>query len=536
MRRPPLPAVLSDLGREPTALRTLEGACLALLAAGLAPRVLSAGLPSVQAAVRERPGIEVVLLVASVLTAGMLLVGGALGDADGRKRIMHWALVGLALTSLDGLVIADGPLFLISRFIGIACASIVLPLALAGVATRYQGVPRATAIGIAYAAYGAATAAGPVLLTLFGPSGSRWPAFLAAVLAATAALRFSLRSWDDLPAASRTQRSAVVATATWAFGIVVVTAALIGLQGSDTGLIRLAFGIAGACFLATGLVMEERRRRTDRTPLHVERRLVATALFVGFVIAYTQSAALLQVPLYFQLILGYGPTLAVVATIPFMIALVAAGPVAGALLGRVQPRALVVMGILAVGLGSVIIGAILHPGAGYIGFAVSFLLIGAGFVIATTVRTAIIFASVPRGLPATAAALNEASVSLGSRAGLVAVTLLITTLALDSYAASLVGRPPGDVSAAVDAFRTLLVAIGLPTFGGLVEGIGAADTAAYAAAYTDAVRTVMLSTGVVTLVAAPIAWFAIGRRDPLRTVWEHRDERGGASPGASIID
>ncbi len=458
----------------------------------------------------------------------MLLAGGALGDADGRKRIMTWALAGLAVTSVLGLVIVDGPLFLIARFVGIASASVVLPIALAGAATRYEGISRATAIGIAYAAYGAGTAAGPVLLTLLGPGGSQWPAFAGGAVAALLALGVAWRSWEDLPAPGRVQRLAVIATATWAFGIVVVTAGVIGLQGSDAGRIRLAFGIAGVCFLAVGLVMEERRRRAHRAPLHVERRLVATALFVGFIIAYAESAALLQVPLYFQLVLDYGPVWSVVATIPFIAALVVAGPIAGALLGRVTPRTLVVLGIMAVGLGSVLIAAILQPGASYPGFAVSFLLIGAGFVIATTVRTAIIFASVPRGLPATAAALNEASVAMGSRAGLVVVTLLITTIALDSYAASLVGRPPGEVSAAVDAFRTLLVAIGLPTYGGLIAGIGPADAAAYAAAYTDAVRTVMFSTGVVTLIAAPIAWVLIGRRDPLRTVWEHQDERAGA--------
>ena len=154
-----------------------------------------------------------------------------------------------------------------------------------------------------------------------------------------------------------------------------------------------------------------------------------------------------------------------------MVALAVAGPVAGLPAGRFSPRSLLVGGILAVGIGSVVIAAILRPGAGYLGFALSFVLIGAGFVIATTVRTAIIFASVPRGLPATAAALNEASVALGSRAALVVVTVLVTTLALDSYAASLVGRAPAEIDAAVDAFRTLLSAINMPQYGVLIGGV-----------------------------------------------------------------
>ena len=52
------------------------------------------------------------------------------------------ALGGLIVTGLGGLLFADGPLFLAGRFVDVASASIVLPIALAGVATVYQGVDR----------------------------------------------------------------------------------------------------------------------------------------------------------------------------------------------------------------------------------------------------------------------------------------------------------------------------------------------------------------------------------------------------------
>ena len=533
MRRPPIPTFLTDLDREPGALTTLIASSLALLAAGLAPRVFSPGLASIQSAVRERPEIEALLLLASIVAAGALLVGGVLGDADGRKRVMMLALGGLVATGLGGLFLADGPLFLAGRFVDVASASIVLPLALAGVATRYEGATRATAIGLAYGAYGAATAAAPVLLTLLGPTGSRAPAFAAAALAAIAAFAYSRRHWHDLPTAGETHRAEVLVTAVWAFGIVVITAGLIGFQGKSADAARVGLVLIGALLVAAGLSVERRWRRAGRDVLKVQRRPVAIALFVGFVIAYAQTAALFQVPLYFQLVLDYGPVLSVIATIPFMVALAVAGPVAGLLLARFRPRTLIVAGILAVGLGSIVIAAILRPGAGYLGFAISFALIGAGFVIATTVRTAIIFASVPRGLPATAAALNEASVALGSRAALVVITVLVTTLALDNYAASLGALVPAQVTAAVDAFRTLLAAINMPQYGVIVGGVEASDAAAYAAAYTEAVRTVMFSTGILTLLAAPIAWIAIGGRDPLDTVWQHQDERAPAPAAVS---
>jgi hypothetical protein len=98
MARPSIPGFLRDLDRDAGAVRVLVSACLALLASGLAPRVMSPGLPSVQSAVRARPETEILLLIAVVISAGMLLVGGVLGDADGRRRIMRWALLGLVVT------------------------------------------------------------------------------------------------------------------------------------------------------------------------------------------------------------------------------------------------------------------------------------------------------------------------------------------------------------------------------------------------------------------------------------------------------
>jgi len=385
---------------------------------------------------------------------------------------------------------------------------------------------------VAYAAYGASTALGPVLITLLGPDGSRWPAFLGAAVAAVLAYWIVRPRARDLPVATSAQRPYIVGTAVWAFAIVLIAAGIVGFGGGPDDLRRYALIGAGAVLLGAFALWERRRlRRPGPAAPHVERRPVAVAVMVGVVIGFAQAAPLLQLPIFFQVILGYGPVVATIATVPFIAALVVAGPVAGVLLTRLGPRTLVAGGVAAVGLGNLLAAAVLGPRAPYVGLILPFVLIGAGFVIATTVRTAIIFASVPRGLPATAAALNEASITMGSRAGLVVVTAAVSQLALDSYGQSLHGLEPAQVDAALAAFRDLLVAIGTPAFGQLVTGIGPADASAYVEAYTYAVRFTLVLTGVGTLIAAAIAWFAIGRRDPLATVWEHRDER---TPAASV--
>jgi hypothetical protein len=251
-------------------------------------------------------------------------------------------------------------------------------------------------------------------------------------------------------------------------------------------------------------------------------------------VGYAQTAPLAQLPIYFQIALGYGPVLAVVATIPFMAALVVAGPVAGVLIGRFQPRTIIVAGVAAVGAGNILAAVVLGPRTAYIGFGLAMLLIGAGFVIATTVRTAIIFSSVPRGLPATAAALNEVSVTMGARAALVLVTTFVAAAATSSYEGSLAGRAPAEIDMALSDFRAFLAAIGTPGFPAVLTGTPAADLAAYGSAYTEAVRVALLTSGVGALIGSVIAGLALGPRDPLTTVWEMQDERpaSGVSPAA----
>ncbi len=87
------------------------------------------------------------------------------------------------------------------------------------------------------------------------------------------------------------------------------------------------------------------------------------------------------------------------AVAPLFAGLVVAGPIAGFLLARFAPRVLVAAGLVTVGLGNLGVAMLAGPATGYVLFVLPLLLIGAGFVVATTVRTAIIFASVPRGPP-----------------------------------------------------------------------------------------------------------------------------------------
>ena len=470
--RPSIPTFLTDLDREPGAVQTLVVACLALIAAGLHRGSSRRASHRSSRPSARRPEIEALLMLASIVAAGgLLLVGGVLGDADGRKRVMMLALGALSSSPvIGGSSSPMARLFMIGRFVDVASASIVLPIALAGVADPLRGRPAGDRHRHRLRAYGAATAAAPVLLDAVRPDGPtcaglrgrgrREPSSPSSTAGGTGT---TCRSPDPGTVAE------IWATAIWAFGIVLsprdhrvpgeergcrpIARRRRGGSSSRAGWSSSGAGAARARSSLTGRASPGR----DRPVRRVRHRLRPDRCRSSRSRSTSSSSS------------ATGRSCRSIATIPFMVALVVAGPVAGILLGSLPPADLIVVG-----------DPRRRPGQhrhrrhplgrapATSGFAIAFVLIGAGFVIATTVRTAIIFASVPRGLPATAAALNEVSVSMGSRAALVCHHGPRHGAALERYADSLAGRPPAEVDAAVDAFRTFLAAIGTPGSGVLV--------------------------------------------------------------------
>lgn len=527
MRPIPLPSVITDVFDDPVARQGLFIGALALVAAALDPKVWGPSLPTMQAAIRERPAIEVLVLLGAVGGAALLLLGGAIGDSVRARPITLGGLVVELAASVSGLILTDGPIFVATRFLGHAAAAFVIPVSLALVATSYRGIPRATAIGLAYGAYGAAGGVAPILLQI--APGWRAPAFIAAIVACSIAIWYARTRISDLPRPSTPERPYVVGTAVWAFGIITLTIGVTWIGGGLDNPARWGLILGGLAVLGLALLNERRRAHGDGQPIRIERRPVAIAVFVGIVIAISQTAPMLQLPLYFHLVQGYGPVMSMVAVGPLFAALVVAGPVAGVLLTRYSPRTLVGIGVVAIGIADLLLWLVSTPSAGYLAFVVPCLLVGAGFVIATTVRTAIIFASVPRGLPATAAALNESSLAAGTRVGIVMVTAIVAQVALATFTTSVAGLPADEAQRAIAGFQAVLTAIGTPSFPDVATAISASDVKPYLNAYVEGVRAAFGLGGIVAVVGGAVAWVGLGRQDPLSTVWEHRDEREAAA-------
>ena len=417
-----VPPELRDLWRDRAALGILAASLVALLAAGFDPHVYGPMSPTVQAALRDRPQLQTVYLLVTVATAASFLIGGVVGDLGQRRRLMLVGLAAMVTGQVLGLAEA-GPVFVVGRLVASAGVGLVFPVGLAWVAITYHGLARATAIGIAYGAYGAGTGLAPILLNTVTPAVGPWPSFVLAAGLAGLALWIA---WHRLPRADRLvtmSPAQVVSTILWAYGLLAATASIVAFGGGVTPLIRLLVFVSGVVALIIFVIL----RRFVMAPageVGIHLRPVTVVLFAGVIIALALTPPTLQATAYFQLVSGFSPLVATLAALPVTIALIAAGPVAGLLLLRLSPRVLIAGGLAAIGVGDLVI-ALAAPGTSYLFFVLPFVAVGAGFVIGTTIRTALIFASVPRSLPATAAALNQTSIIIGSQLGITVVTAVV---------------------------------------------------------------------------------------------------------------
>jgi MFS transporter, DHA2 family, methylenomycin A resistance protein len=525
-----VPDFVMDLGREPGALAALVAGGLALFVAGLDPKVFGPGTPDMQRALRERPALENLFLLAVVVQAAFYLVGGAAGDILGSRRVLLAGLAALVVSELMAVIWDDGALFFVARIASAASIGLVIPTAIATVAMAYTGATRATALGAAYAMLGLSSAIAPALLSAVTPSIGRWPSFAVVALVAIVAFVVARRG-TSVFTGHAPRAEFVIGHGLWAFGLLSMTSAVVGLSGGTFSPLRLVLLVGGAGVIIGFLVWQRRvRHRMDPT-LAIDLRPVTIALFAGVVVAFAQIAPSLEAPVFFRVVQGWGSLAATIAIAPFVIALLVAGPVAGILLRRYRPRTLVAGGMLVLGLGDLAF-ALVNPSTPYLYFIVPFVAIGAGFVIATTVRTAIIFASVPRRLPSTAAALNQTSLLIGSQLGVAVVTTLVATFSTQELHNQLASTSSADQATTLADFATYLQAVGTSTFGSVIDSLDPALTAQFGAAYGAGLAVAIAFMGGVTMVGAVIAWLGMGRSDAVVSVWEHRDERGTAPESA----
>lgn len=281
---------------------------------------------------------------------GLLMLGGRLADLIGRRRTLVWGFAVFGAASLaGGLALTPGQL-IAARAVQGAGAAALAPVALALIAVNYAAGPaRSRALGL----WGIAGALGGAVGIMAGGLLTDWagwrsvmlvnvPVVVAALLAARRGVPADRRTG---PAPRLDLAGALLVTA----GMTVLVLALVRTEtygwGSATTLGTL--GAAAALLVAFAVVETRVREPLLRLRLlSTAHRPVLSANVFALLMSSGQFAAFYFTSLYLQQVMGYGPTAAGAAFLPFCAGVVAGSTVATRAVGRVGERALLVTGAL----------------------------------------------------------------------------------------------------------------------------------------------------------------------------------------------
>ena len=396
--------------------------------------------------------------------AALILMGGALGDHQGRLR---WLVIGTGLFGLASLLCALSRSFeplLIGRALQGVGAALLLPNSLALLNGAYEGEARGRAIGI-WAAAGAISAAFAPLLGGWLVDQVGWPAiFYINLPFAAAAIAIGLTRVTEVKARQKTPidfPGAIVATLS--LGALTYGLTLWSSQGrfSTTAGATVA---AGLVLFALFIWIERRAGDKAMIPLRYFRNACFSSLnLMTFLLYGAFGSALLIVPYVLIVAGGYSPIEAGLSLLPFSIAIGAGSPLMGQLAARIGPRLPLTIGPLVVAAG-LLLAIRIESGQDYwVHVFPSIMVVACGMAIAVAPLTSSVLASVDSEHTGMVSGFNSA---LSRAGGLVGVALLGAVLAnegralLGPFVVAMV------VCAAVAAIAGIVAFFGLSTRAG----------------------------------------------------------------------
>ena len=390
--------------------------------------VLSVALPAIKTSYSAgAQDVQWVVNAYMLPLSALLLLGGALGDHFGRRRLLIIGTSVFAVTSLICALAPSLPFLLAARAAQGVGAALLLPNSLALLNAAFHGEKRGRAVGIWAAAGAAAAAVAPLLGGwLVGTVG--WPAIFyinlpLAIGAILLAVRFVEESKES--GGGRTDYAgASLVTA----GLGAITFALTSWSalGRLTNF-ALIFAARGVVVTAAFLINEHRRKERAMMPLALFRSRCFSGLnLLTFLLYGAFAAAMLLIPYVLITSGGYSPVEAGLAMLPLPILMTAASPKMGALAAKTGPRIPLTVGPLVVAVGMVL-SRLMTLDAGYWTSAFPTILVMAlGMTIAVAPLTSSVLGSVEEQHVAMASGFNSAVARTG---GLIATALLGSVLA-----------------------------------------------------------------------------------------------------------
>ena len=354
--------------------------------------------------------------------AGLLLLGGTLGDSYGRRKMFTIGVVWFALASLLCGVAPDVRVLIAARALQGIGGALLTPGSLSILQASFAEDDRAAAIGAWSGLGGLATAIGPFLGGwLIGAVSWRLVFFINLPLA-VAVLAITARHVPETKAPGPAPRLDVRGAVCISGALAGITYGLIEASSSGWGSVPVLVPLAAGLALLALFIWVEDKEPQPMLPLGVFRsRQFSAANAVTFVVYAALGGLLFLVPTVLQVVSRYSPIAAGSSLLPVTFVMLALSSRSGRLASRIGPRLQMSVGPLVIAASFLLFTRVGGSG-GYLSAVLPGVLVfGLGVAIMVAPLTATALAAAPADHAGVASAVNN---DVARAAGLIAVAVL----------------------------------------------------------------------------------------------------------------
>ena len=397
---------------------TLAAVSFGLFMIMLDNTVVNVALPAIQQDLGAKLSELQWIVTGYALTfAALMLIGGKLADAYGRRLIFVLGIVVFTGASLWCGLSQSGDMLITARVIQGMGAALMNPATLSIIAATFPPRQRGMAIGIWAGVSALALAIGPLVGGLLTEHLSwNWIFFVnipVGVIAIVASFLLIHESRDETH-----QRLDLPGLATSGLGLFALTYGLIEANsyGWTSARIMGSFVIAALSLLA--FIQLERRQRAPMLDLTLFRSgTYAGANLAMLLVALAMFGVFFFVSLYMQQVLGYSAVQAGAAFLPMTILIILIAPIAGKLSDKHGSRWLMSGGMLLLGVQLLYLSR-LGTGASFWDLLPGFMLGGFGMALTMTPTAAAATRAVPVQKAGVGSAVLNAMRQVGGSVGI----------------------------------------------------------------------------------------------------------------------
>ena len=418
--------------RRTSTLWTFAIVAIALFMVSLDNLVVTMALPVIRRDLNASLGdLEWTVNAYTLTFAALLLMGAALGDRFGRRRMFT---IGVAIFTLGSAAAALAPssgMLIAARALQGLGGAISMPLTLTILSAAISTEKRPLALGAWGGIGGLAVALGPLVGGAITQGVSwHWIFWVNVPIGIVTVILAQLR----LPESYGPDRSLDLP------GVGLASIGLVGLvwgvtHGNGRGWTDvevLGAIAAGVAFMAVFLAWES-RARTPMLPLKLfTRRASVVANGISFLMSFGMFGSIFLLSQFFQIVQGLNPLDAGIRILPWTAMPVIVAPIAGWASGRVGARPILVAGLTLMAFGLGWIAALTSTNVSYPSLVPAFVISGAGMGLFFAPIANVVLSAVPREDEGKASGANNTIRELGGVFGIAVLGAIFS--ATGSYA------------------------------------------------------------------------------------------------------